>query len=154
MCVALLCLTSNDTANVKVHPSCKVWCAEEVSDARLMHDDGKEVLRVVNSDAPRLDADGLDGLSVPLTHCGPFCATRRRRSHAAPPGISVAGPTTDREWEHEHALDESQSAAVRLAAKAKAAPMRILSVSSELVADSEGDVCSRLGESYVDSARR
>jgi len=60
----------------------------------------------------------------------------------------------DREWEHEHALDESQSAAVRLVAKAKAAPMRILSVSSELVADSEGDVCSRLGESYVDGARR
>ena len=43
---------------------------------------------------------------------------------------------------------------MRLTAKAKAAPLRILSVSSELVADSEGDVCSRLGESYVDSARR
>ena len=33
---------------------------------------------------------------------------------------------------------------MRLTAKAKAGPMRILSVSSELVADSEGDVCSRL----------
>ena len=50
-------------------------------------------------------------------------------------------------------LDESQSTAVQLVAKAKAAPMRILSVSSKLVADSEGDVCSRLGESYVDSMR-
>jgi len=100
MCVALPCLTSNDTANVKVHPSCKVWCAEEVSNARLMHDDGKEALRIVHSDSPRLDADRLDGHSVPLMHCGPFYAARHRRSHAAPPGISVAGLTTDREWEN------------------------------------------------------
>jgi len=100
MYVALPYLTSNDTTNVMVRHSCKVWCAEEVSNPRLMHDDGKEALRVVHSDAPRLDADRLDGLSVPLTHCGPFCAARRRRLHTAPPGISVAGPTTDREWEH------------------------------------------------------
>jgi autophagy-related protein 9 len=120
-----------------------------------------------------------------------------------PPGISVAGPTTDHVREYERALHESQTAAVRRRGGAglgfgaastmlgqstgtvyqsgmaqsvalgdsdgsvaladpqqqpqsssASAPMPIPSGSGELVADSEGDVRSALGESYVDGARR
>ncbi|SRR6266851_452590 len=123
-----------------------------------------------------------------------------------PPGISVAGPTTDRVREYERALHESQTAAVRRRSGAglgfgaastmlgqstgtvyqsgmaqsvalgdsdgsvaladpqqqqqqqqqssASAPMPIPSGSGELVADSEGDVRSALGESYVDGAKR
>ena len=38
-----------------------------------------------------------------------LCAAHPRRPHVPLPGISVAGPTTDCEWEFEH---ESQTAAV------------------------------------------
>ena len=59
-----------------------------------------------------MDSNGSNGLAVLLAHRASLRLARRRRlHHPRPPGITVAGPTVDREWEYERALHESQTAA-------------------------------------------
>ena len=60
-----------------------------------------------------MDSGRSDWLAVPLAHRGPFCSAHRRRPPPPPPDITVAGATTDREWEYERAPQESQTVAVQ-----------------------------------------
>ena len=60
-----------------------------------------------------MDSSRSNWLAVPLAHRGPLCSAHRRRPHAPPPDITVAGVTTDRECEYERAPHESHTVAVR-----------------------------------------
>ena len=185
----------------------------KVSDARLMSNDGKMEKSFVSFKAAHPEWMPTDPTtSLYLSRIADLSARRTTDDHTPrPSGITVAGPTTDREWEYERALHSSQTAAVRrrggaiggslgfgttstmlgqstgtmyqsgmaqsvalgdsdgsvalatpqqqhpptsFSSAKKATPIPIPSGSDELVADSEGDVRSGLGESYVDGARR
>ncbi|KAI9511107.1 APG9-domain-containing protein [Russula earlei] len=199
------------------HGNIKFGAPTKVSDARLMSNDGKMEKSFVSFKAAHPEWIPTDPSgSLYLSRIADLSARRAIDDHTPLPNLSVP---TDRTWEYERALRESQSAAVRRRGgvvgaglgigaastmlgqstgtvyqsgmaqsvalgdsdgsvaladlqpphhppasssfpsssapnAAAAAPVPIPSGSGELVANSEGDVRSALGEPYVDGARR
>ncbi|KAH9026775.1 APG9-domain-containing protein [Lactarius pseudohatsudake] len=190
------------------HGNVKFGAPTNVSDARLMSNDGKMEKSFVSFKAAHPEWMPADPTgSLYLSRIADLSARRAADDHTPRPGAaSIVIPPADRAREYERALQESRSAAVRRrggsgfgaastmlgqsatmatsvyqsgmaqsvalgdsdgsvaqhaqlqapsqGANATRGHMSIPSGSGELAADSEGDVRSALGESYVDGARR
>ncbi|KAH9001006.1 APG9-domain-containing protein [Lactarius akahatsu] len=190
------------------HGNVKFGAPTNVSDARLMSNDGKMEKSFVSFKAAHPEWMPTDPTgSLYLTRIADLSARRAADDHTPRPSAAgIVIPPADRAREYERALQESRSAAVRRrggsgfgaastmlgqsatmatsvyqsgmaqsvalgdsdgsvaqhaqlqapsqGANAPRGHMSIPSGSGELAADSEGDVRSALGESYVDGARR
>ena len=86
----------------------------KVSDARISYDGKLEMssvlFKVVHPEWTLIHPTGLLYLSHIVDISARCAADGHTPRH---PGITIVGPTTDREWEYDRALHESQTAAVR-----------------------------------------